>query len=218
MKNIWVGALCAPNPYKFYNKMKKIILFTALLMIVSCHSVRNYDIPQGERYIVFCSDSFDIYYNIETMIHYCEEMNNPQSALYNEQYAKMSHEDFSILKNVCDDVRLDVNYLSLPSFDFNKTQNSLEIDLCAYYSVKDVEYLFYRNRNVLIKKHGEGNFIDDYEIRVKEGIGNDIVEIVNKRNKSLIFSFYWEQWWGQINKRMFKPVNFNSSFRSRNRM
>lgn len=183
--------------------MKHFISSIFIWVLLSCGSYHNNVIPQSDRYIVFCTDSFDIYYNVGSLIYYCEEMKNPQSSLYNEEYTKMSHEDYTILKNICDDVRLEVNFLSLPSFDFSKSQYDMNVDLCAYYSVKDVEYLFYKYKNVLIKKHDDGMLIDDYDVRIKEGIGNDIVEIVNKQNKKLIFSFYWEQWWGKISKSKF---------------
>ena len=175
-----------------------------MLMMASCHSYQSMNIPQGKRYVILCTDSFDLYYDINTLIYYCEEMKNPQSPLYNEWYAKPPQENVMLLKDTNDDIKVKVNGPSLPSFDSQKSESDKKMDYCAYYSVKDTEYLFYKYKNILIKKHDNDSVVNNYKISIREGAMFDIVEIRDKGNNDLVYRFYWEQWWGKVGKKKFK--------------
>ena len=60
--------------------MKHFLFLTFIFMLSSCGLLRRSAIPHVERYVIFYTDSFEIYYNIDTLIHYCEEIDSLEVA------------------------------------------------------------------------------------------------------------------------------------------
>lgn len=191
-----------PNYHIHHKTMKQIIFIITLLTLTSCYSYHNVEIPRGEHYVIFCADSFDIYYNVKALIYFCEEMRDPQSTLYNKKYNPIV--PVSILENLDENISFRVTYPSMTKLDSDKSEDERRLDDCAFFNTVDSEYLFYKYRIVLIKNHNNGSVVDDYKILMKKYFVNDDVEIYDKKKKCVVYSFRWEPWWGVANKKKFK--------------
>ncbi len=185
--------------------MKQIFLILFYLMLSSCSSYRNNVVSRDERYAIFCTDSFDIYYNIDTIIHYCVEMKNPHSSLYNEYYSKNCDIDIGSLKDIRHDIKFNVeNYSSMTLFDSNRSKSDLLREVSLFGAAKDVEFLFYKEKKVLIKSRYCDSVYDDYIISTFMCDVGDFVDIYDRKTKRLLYGFKWMDWWNGRDRKQFK--------------
>ena len=184
--------------------MKQFIFFIFIIGLSSCSILRNNTITNDKRYVVFCTDSFDIYYNIDTLIHYCEEMRNPQSVLYNEFFTKNSVADVCLLRNITHDIKYNVeSYSGMTSFDANKSKSEYLRDIYVFGAVKDVEYLFYKEKTVKIKSHYSDSIYVDYVVDTIRCDVGDFADVYDKKKNRLLYGFKWLYWWSEDDRRYF---------------
>ena len=196
---------CTFESVNYHNKMKRFVFSILSLVLLSCGTYHNNVVSHDERYVIFCTDSFDIYYNIDTLIHYCEEMKNPHSSLYNEYYSKISDIDVDSLKCIKHDVKFNVeNYSAMTSFDSNKSKSELLSDVFLYGAARDVEYLFYKEKKVLIKSHYCDSVFDDYIINTFSCDVGDYVGIYDRKINRLLYGFKWMGLWNEKDWKQFK--------------
>ena len=176
--------------------MKHFLFLIFIFTLSSCGLLRRSAVPHVERYVIFYTDSFEIYYNIDTLIHYCEEMRNPQSVLYNEFFTKNSVADVCLLRSITHDIKYNVeSYSGMTSFDANKSKSEYLRDIYVFGAVKDVEYLFYKEKTVKIKSHYSDSIYVDYVVDTIRCDVGDFADVYDKKKNRLLYGFKWLYWW-----------------------
>lgn len=175
--------------------MKNVIMLSIAILLVSCHTTREFECQDDAHYVVFNVDSFDFYFNINMLAKFSHEMNDPNSKLFNKDFGKYKLGDINKLLSTSGNVEMRVDNLYTTFSDGIDNETGIN----AFYSVLNVQYLFFINKSVIIKSHYTNETLNKYSLEYIDGPNHTVVDIYNNQGQR-IYWFYWEPWWGDIKK------------------